>query len=144
MRKFLLSSILVVLTASFQTPIKELICPEKPISKTINFKIAPAATYQHKAYAHSFAALHITVIKLKGNRIDTLIEKEYPDFKLSKLTSYSKEFHQIVRIPKVVDSKEQIIFLYNVTYKSKGSSLKVPNANWITRGTTESDIQISI
>lgn len=140
----LVSSMFFIVSLACSGYIKEWIFPEKTVAKNINLQIVEASNYRYKVYRNSSAMLNITVISLHGNDRDTLITKDYPDFKLRNLSSYSKGFKQNIYIPGVLDKKEQIIVLYTIKYISKGSVLTVPNVKYIGKGTTNDNYLIQI
>jgi hypothetical protein len=146
MKKILVVFTLIVLLVSvaYCGQIEQLICPEKIVSKNINITIVPANTYRSSVYAKSSAMLNVLVIKLKGQEMDTLFEKDYPKFKLNNLPSYSKNFNQSIYISNIADNKEKIILVYNIIYKTKESFLTIPSVHYIGKGATNDKFTISI
>jgi hypothetical protein len=130
--------------ASFSGRINQWIRPEKIVSKNVNLIIVPENNFGSSAYAHSSAMINVTVIKLSDHKTDTIFVKDYPNFSLRSLPSYSRNFKQSIHIPNVADRRERIVFLYTVIYKSKGSLLKIPFVNYIGHGATNDDIHINI
>lgn len=76
--------------------------------------------------------------------MDTIFVKDYPDFKLTKLSSYAKGFNQNIYIPDVADKKERIILVYKIIYTTKESVLTVPTVNFIGKGETNDKFLINI
>ena len=139
-----LSCIFFIVTLACSAYIKEWISPEKTVTKNINLQIVHSTSYQNRIYRNSSAMLNIVVISLHGNNTDTLLTKDFPDFKLRNLPSYSKEFRQTIFIPNVVDKKEQIIVLYTIKYISKGSVLTIPNIKYVGKGVTNDNLLIQM
>lgn len=146
MRKIFLFSACIVfmLLLACSGYLKEWISPEKTVAKNINLQIVEASSYKYKIYRNSSAMLNITVISVHENKSDTLVTKDYPNFKLRNLPLYSKGFNQNIYIPYVLDKKEQIIVLYTIRYTSKGSVLTIPNVKHIGKGTTNDNLLIQI
>ena len=141
---FPLTFILLAIVVACSIQIKQLIFPGKTVTKDLSITIVPANTYHSRVYANSSATLNVVVIKLRGQKMDTLFVKEYPKFKLSKLSSYSKGFNQNIHVSNVIDKKEKIILLYNISYTTKESIFVMPYVNYIGSGTTNDKFLITI
>jgi len=146
MKKLLLTVVLtlMVITASFHAQIIQWIHPQKAISKNIHLTLSSENNYGHQVYANSSAQLGITVIKLHGRKIDTLLVKEYPEFKLKNLSALSKKFNETISVLDVADNKEQIIVSYSITYKSQGSILKIKSVKWVDKRVTDDQVMIHV
>jgi hypothetical protein len=135
---------LAVVTASFHAQVKNLVHPEHKINKSINMTISTDNNYSPRIYANSEAMLDYTIVKVRGRHIDTLMQSQYPSYKLRKLSSLARVFNQTIEIPNVADRKEQIVIFYTITYKTKGSVLKVQSQKLVARGVTEDQLCIHI
>ncbi len=146
MKKIICSFVLIisVITLSFSAQIKEWISPEKKVGKNLNLTIVHANPYRSRIYNHSTAMLNVVVIRVVGQKMDTLFVKNYPDFKLTKLSSFSKGFNQNIYIPDVADEKEKIVLVYNIIYTTKESVLTIPTVNFIGKGATNDKFIINI
>ncbi|MBD0376736.1 MAG: hypothetical protein ICV51_14040 [Flavisolibacter sp.] len=146
MKKLILTLVLTVavIATSFYAQIKNCIYPEKTISKDISLKVFAGSDYSAKAYDHSVAKLHITVFKVQGNENTIVLEKEYPALHLEKFPSLTQTVDQTLHISGVVDSREQIVIVYTIKYKTKGSVLTIENAKWVAKGIEKDQLHITI
>ncbi len=146
MKKLLipLTLILMAIVVACSVQIKQWIYPEKTVTKDLNLTIVNANSYRSHVYAHSSAMLNVVVIRLRKQQMDTLFVKDYPSFKLSRLSSYSQSFNQRIHVPGVTDKKEKIILVYNIVYKTKESMFVMPYVNYIGKGTTNDNFVITI
>ncbi len=146
MKKIFISIICILTTVllAYSGTVHEWIFPEKTVAKNINLQISKTNNYRYKVYHNSYAMVNVTVISLHKNNIDTLITKDFTDFKLRNLSSYSKTFNQNIHVPDVSDKKQQIVVVYTIKYTSKGSTLMIPNVKYIGKGVTNDNFIIHI
>ena len=139
-----LTFILLAIVVACSVQIKQLIYPEKTVTKDLNITIVHANSYSSHVYANSSAMLNVVVIRLRKQHMDTLFIKDYPSFKLRNLSSYSKSFNERIHVPGIKDKKEKIILVYNIVYKTKESMFVMPYVNYIGNGTTNDNFYITI
>ncbi len=146
MKKLILTLVLTIaiVATSFYAQIKNCIYPEKTVSKDISLKVFAGSDYSAKAYNHSVAKLHLTVFKVIGKESTIVLKKEYPALHLKKLHSLTQTVDQTLHISGVVDSREQIVIVYTITYKTKGNILTIENAKWIAKGIQKDQLHITI
>lgn len=135
---------IIVVTASFYTQVKLIIFPEKAISKNINLKVFAGSAYSSKIYAQCIAQISYTVTKSKGNKSSIILEKAYPDLHLVKYPTSTQAINQTINIPHVLDSQEQVIIYYTITYISKESTLTVRNGKFVSKGVLNDYLYIDI
>lgn len=133
---------LMLITVSFYAQLKQWIRPISTVDKNIVLTISPDNSYRHKVYDHSSAQLNVTVIKLSRFRRDTLVTKEYPEFKLKNLTAVSERFNETIHIPDA--GSGPIVINYNITYKWKGSILEIKNLKRMDKGMAQDQLLIHI
>ena len=63
---------------------------------------------------------------------------------LEKFPSLTQTVDQTLHISGAVDSREQIVIVYTITYKTKGSVLTIENAKWIAKGQAKDQLHITI
>jgi hypothetical protein len=146
MRKLFFTIILsmAVITASFHAQVKKLVIRERKVSKNIEVAISTENNYSSHAYKYCEAAIDYTVVKVRGGRMDTLLQKEFLPFKLKELSSFAKSFDEKIAIKDVADRREQIIIYYTITYSSKGSTLKVNQEKLVPKGVAADSLKIHI
>ncbi len=146
MKNILFSITFILLAVAFacSLQIKQWLYPEQTVTKDVNLTIVHANPYHSHVYANSTAMLNVMVIRLRGQQMDTLFVRDYLDFKLSKLSSYSKGFNENIHVPEVTDKKEKIILVYNIVYKTKESTFIIPHVNYIGIGITNDKFLITI
>lgn len=132
-----------VVTASFHAQVKHLLRPEKKVTKSISL-IVSKNNYDPRIYHSSNASVELILIKISKHSTDTIMQKQYPEFRLKKLASFAETFNQTIEIPDVVDRKERILVHYIITYKSKGSVLQIKQGKLIPRKVTEDVAYVQI
>jgi len=145
MKKFLLTLMLStgVLAASFHAQVKHWICPEKMVSKNISLNVQGDKVYKSPSYAKCLAKLDVQIIKIKGSQMEMLWENKYQEMELKKFP-LTEGVTQKVHIPAFAENKEQIFVRYTITYKSKGSVLKVQNNQFLAKGAADQQVDIKI
>ena len=133
---------LMLITASFYAQVKQWIRPISTVDKNIVLTISPDNSYRHKVYDHTSAQLNVTVIKWSRFKRDTLVTKDYPEFKLKNLAAVSKRFNETIHIPDA--GRGPIVINYNITYKWKGSILEIKNLKRMDKGMAQDQLLIHI
>ncbi len=108
---------------------------DKPIEKEILISLYKGSSYTSKAYNGSSAEIYIAIEKVRNTTrsvvwdttLDAMLLREYPLLK--------KAMSKKIIIPNVIENKEHLQINYLVTYKSKGSTLKMRGSNAIFNGT---------
>lgn len=146
MRKIIFTIILSMafITASFHAQVKKLVINERKMNKNIHMAISARNNYSSHTYKYCEARINYTVIKVRGAKRDTLIQKQFLPFKLKELPSLAKEFDEKIAINDVADRREQVLIKYTVTYSSKGSILRVNHEQLISRGVQADSVRIDI
>jgi len=136
--------IAVVILASFQQQVREVISPEKPVTKDINLAVYAGGNYTSKIFDASVAQLQVMVYKVRGNKYSVVWEKTFDTMELNKIPASENALSQQVSIRNVFDKREQLVVVYNLTYNSKGSILKTQNGTYVSRGSNRNKLFISI
>ncbi len=146
MRNYLIGSSLIFIMSAvvFYKPISDKFWPEKPVSKEINFAIASNNNYSSAAYENSSATVHVTVIKVKAGKQIIVWEKNFDTLQLKKYPRLNQAYTQRVTIPKVYDSKENLIIAYTITYNTNGNVLQVANGSIVPYGLRKDKLFINI
>ena len=146
MRKLFFTIILsmAVITASFHAQVKKLVIRERKVNKNIELAISTDNNYSSNAYKHCEATIDYTVVKVRGARMDTLLQKEFVPFKLKELPSFAKSFDEKIAVKDVAERKEKIVIYYTVTYSSKGSILKVNHETLVPKDVETDSLRIHI
>lgn len=132
----------MVISISFYAQLRQWIRPINTVDKNIVLTILPDNSYGHKVYDNTSAQLNVTVIKLSRTKQDTLVTKNYPEFKLKNLPAVSERFNETIHIPDA--GKEPIVINYNITYKWKGSILEIKNLKRMDKGRMDDRLLIHI
>ena len=146
MKKHLLwlSVVIVVVFTSFQQQVREVINPEKPVTKDISLAVYAGSNYTSKIYDASVAQLHVTVYKVRGYNYSIVWEKTFDTMELKKIPGCANALSQQVRITNVFDKKEQLVVVYNLVYDSKGSRLETKYGEYVSRGNNTNKLYIGI
>ena len=134
----------LVIAASYQQQVGELINPEKPVTKDISLALYAGGNYNSKVYDQSVAQVHVIVAKLRGNKQTIVWEKTFDSMELQKIPACTNAISQKVRIGNVFDKKEQLVVYYTLTYDSKGSIMQMQNGTYVSKGNHTDKLFISI
>ncbi|WP_153800630.1 hypothetical protein [Foetidibacter luteolus] len=134
----------LVIAASYQQQVGELINPEKPVTKDISLAVYAGSNYNSKIYDESVAKLHVTVYKVRGKKESIVWQKSFDAMELKELPDCSNALSQEVRISNVFDKKEQLIVTYTLVYESKGSIVERYNGSLVGKGKNAEKLYINI
>ncbi len=141
----LLTSVIAIFAAViFNARIKEVVNPEKPVSKDISLAVYAGGNYSASVYDASKAQLHVTISKMKGHRESILWQKTFDAMELKNIPSECNAISQIVHINNVFEKKEELIVTYTLTYDSKGSILQRYSGEVLAKGNHANKLLIGI
>jgi hypothetical protein len=98
---------------------------ERPVEKSVSFTIYKGFDYTSHVYDCTFAQIHISVEKVRGNKRTTVWDTTFDAKLLKQYPSIGKALTENITIPQIVDKKEHLDINYIITYNSKGSELKM-------------------
>lgn len=133
----------VMLTA-WNKPLREMIAPEKTVSKNISFAVYSKDNYNNSIYANASAKLKITIVKVRGLDRSIVWQKQYDAKLLNQYPSLEKAVAQNVTVKNVVDSKEKLEVIYTLTYNDKGSELQLQDGVVVSKGEKEGKLFVNI
>jgi len=133
----------VMLTA-WSKPLREMIAPEKTVSKNISFAVYTKDNYNTSIYASASAKLKITIVKVSGDKRNIVWQKQYDARLLNQYPSLEKAVAQNVTVKNVVDSKDKLEVIYTLTYNDKGSELQLQDGVVVNKGEKEGKLFVNI
>ncbi len=117
---------------------------EKPVTKNINVEIYKTASYVSPAYSDTYATLHVSIIKINGNKRYTAWQHDFAPKQLKDFPASNKPLVQNITIPNVNDNYEKLEILYELKYNTKGSELNFSDGKIIGKGTQNGKLNIKI
>ena len=135
---------MAVMLTAWSKPLKEMVTPEKTVSKNISFAVYKADDYTSSVYNDASAKLQVTVVKVRGNERSVVWQKNYDAKLLKQYPSAANAISQNVVIHNIAESKEHLEVLYTLTYDSKGSVMQLQNGEIISKGAKEGRLFINI
>ena len=136
--------IVAVMLTAWMKPLKEILAPEKTVTKNISFAVYKADTYTSSVYNDASARLQVTVVKVRGNERSVVWQKNYDAKLLKQYPSAANAISQNVVIHNIAESKEHLEVLYTLTYDSKGSVMQLQDGKVISKGTKSGSLFINI
>ncbi len=133
-----------VLLAAWSKPLKEMMMPEKTVSKNISFAVYKTNNYTSKVYDDASAKLQVSVVKTRGSKRSIVWQRSYDAKLLKEYPSLENAISQKLVINNVVDSKEQLEVVYTLTYNSKGSVMQLQDEAVISKGAKDGKLFINI
>jgi hypothetical protein len=122
-KRFLLS-LMLVLAITLQGQIKDIIVPEKPVTKTLEISMYAKAAYSGEVYKGSKAKVHLTVSKYRNKKFQVVYDTVLEAGDLSNLPSQKDAFIKAIQVNNFYEKRELLVATYTVSYESKGSILK--------------------
>jgi hypothetical protein len=116
---------------------------EKPVNKSINLSIYRENNYSSAAYDSTIASVHITLYKVVGNEYTIVYEKSLSSMQLNQFPDMKNAINSSLIIPNLLNSKEQLLIDYAVTYNTQGSQLTLNNY-LATNATNKDNLKINI
>ena len=142
--KWLPVLIAAVMLTAWNKPLREMMTPEKAVSKNISFAVYKATDYNASVYAGASAKLQISVVKVRGSKRSIVWQKDFDAKLLSQYPSLEKAIAQQVVIKNVVDSKDKLEVVYTLTYNDKGSQMQLQDGTTISKGENNGKLFINI
>jgi hypothetical protein len=136
--------IVVVLLAAWTKPMIENLNFEKPVNKNISFAVYKNTTYASNVYNDASAKLQVSIVKVRGNKRETVWQKSYDAKLLKEYPTLANAMMQQVVIKNVVDSKEHLEVEYTVTYGSKNGTMQLQDGATISKGAQVGNLFINI
>ncbi|HEX8334354.1 MAG TPA: hypothetical protein VF622_17155 [Segetibacter sp.] len=122
--KRILLSLALVLAITFQGQIKDIIVPEKPVSKTLEISMYAKAAYSGEIYKGSKAKVHVTISKYRNKKFQVIYDTILEAGDLNNLPSQKNAFTKAIQVNNFYEGKELLVATYTVSYESNGSVLK--------------------
>jgi len=123
-----------VIVAAGYKPIMKEIVRKPPVEKTVSFLLYKGSSYGSKAYKGSCAEVYVSVEKVRNTTRTIVWDTTFDAKVLNKYPSAKRAFSQIVTIQNVIESKEHLEMNYLLTYKSKGSVVRMQSPNFNATG----------
>lgn len=133
-----------MILAAFNKPLKNLIAPEKTVSKNISFAFFKADNYNAAIYNDASASLQVAIVKIRGNQRKIVWQKEYDAKLLKEYPSFANALAEKVVVDNVVDSKDKLMVVYTLTYNDNGSRMQLRDGTIISKGEKDGKLFINI
>ena len=129
---FILIASGVTVAAGYKPVMREI--KSKPVEKTVSFLLYKESNYTSKAYKGSCAEVYVSIEKVRNTTHTIVWDTTFDAKQLNKYPSAKKALSKNVTIPHVIAFKEHLEINYLLTYKSKGSVLKMQSTNFNSTG----------
>ena len=122
----------VTLAAGYKPLMREI--KSKPVEKTVSFLLYKGSNYNSRVYKGSCAQVYVFIEKVRNSTRTIVWDTTFDSKLLYKYPSVKKALSQNVTIQNVIESKEHLEINYLLTFKSKGSVLKMQSTNLNSTG----------
>jgi hypothetical protein len=122
--KRILLSLVFILAITFQGQIKDIIVPEKPVSKTLEIAMYAKADYSQEIYKGSKAKVHVTISKYRNKKFEVVYDTTLEAGDLNNLPSQENAFVKAIQVNNFYENKELLVATYTISYESNGSVIK--------------------
>ncbi|HVX49098.1 MAG TPA: hypothetical protein VHB48_03040 [Chitinophagaceae bacterium] len=133
-----------IMLAAWNKPLREMMTPEKTVSKNVSLAVFRADSYNSTVYADASASLEVYIVKVRGNERKVVWQKNYDARLLNDYPMLQNALSQNVTVNNVVDSKDKLEVVYRLTYKTKGSELELYDGTTINKGEKDGKLFINI
>lgn len=130
--------------AAWNKPIKEMIAPEKTVSKNVSLAVYTTDNYNSNIYADASASLQVYIVKVRGGERKVVWQKAYDAKLLKEYPTLQNALAQNITVNNVVDSKDKLEVVYRLVYKDHGSELELHNGTTIEKGEKDGKLFINI
>ncbi|HNP22418.1 MAG TPA: hypothetical protein PKM63_11985 [Panacibacter sp.] len=138
---WLLFAAVAVGTALYK-PVKDAL-NEQPVDKNISLAIYRGNSYESAVYNSSSARLHISIVRVTGNKRKEVWSQTCDAKLLKQFPSADKAMAQTITVPRVF-SKEHLEVTYTITYDSDGTQLQMENDEVVSGNDCSPILNISI
>jgi len=136
--------IAAVMLAAFNKPLKEIIAPEKPVSKNISLAVYSSDNYKASIYANASASLQVSIVSVRNGERKLVWQKNYDARLLNQYPSLANALAEKVVVNNVVDSKDKLEVIYTLTYTDNGNHLQLQDGTIINKGQKDGRLFINI
>jgi len=106
--------------------------------ENISFLLYKSSDYLQPIYSTCVAQVHVAIEKFSAKGEGTVIwDKTFDTKNLSQYSPVESPLKENVEINNVPAKNEYLVVRYDVTYNSKGSELKIPNAVIVKNANTQ-------
>ncbi|HWB24332.1 MAG TPA: hypothetical protein VG738_02580 [Chitinophagaceae bacterium] len=142
--KWLPVVIAAVMLGAWNKPLREMMTPEKTVTKNVSLAVYRADNYNASVYAGASASLQVSIVKVRGNERTVVWQKAYDARLLRDYPMLQNAMAQNITVKNVVDSKDKLEVVYTLTYDAKGSQLQLQNGTIISKGEKDGKLFINI
>lgn len=129
---------------AWNKPLREMMTPEKTVTKNVSLAVYRADNYNASVYAGASASLQVSIVKVRGNERTVVWQKAYDARLLRDYPMLQNAMAQNITVKNVVDSKDKLEVVYTLTYDAKGSQLQLQNGTIISKGEKDGKLFINI
>lgn len=117
---------------------------ERPITKNITLEVYKSNDYLSAIYKDAFAKICVTITKVSHDSRVVVWTKTFDALQLKQFPSLEEAlFHKVV-INNVFDGREHLEIHSIISYYTNGSLLEIQDGAFVSKGTTDSTLIISI
>jgi len=136
--------IAAVMLAAFNKPLKEIIAPEKTVSKNISLAVYSKDDYKASIYSNASASLQVSIVKVRNGERKLVWQKSYNARLLKDYPSLTNALAEKVIVNNVQDSKDKLEVIYTLTYTENGNQLQLQDGTIINKGQKDGRLFINI
>jgi len=136
--------IAAVLLAAWNKPLRELMTPEKAVTKNVSLAVYTNDNYNASIYSNASASLQVSIVKVRGSERKVVWQKSYDAKLLKDYPTFANALAEKVVVNNVVDSKDRLEVVYTLTYNDKGNQLQLQDGTIISKGEKGGKLFINI
>lgn len=140
----LLVMVPILFSVALQGNVRNMINPEKPVQKTIQFSIYASSNYKKALYNHSKAKVLLSVWKYHGSSKTPVWQTIVDAGKLKNYPAADNALFREVSVYNVKDRKEVLVAGYKVIYDDKGSTLAYDMGYVVPTGKSTKQLSIRL
>jgi hypothetical protein len=134
----------LVLAISFQGQIRDIVTPEKPVSKTLEISMYAKADYSEEIYKGSKAKVQVTISKYRNKKFQVIHQEVLEASSLNNIPSKTNPFVKAIQVNNLYEKKDLLVATYTVSYESNGSILKYDKHILIPKSKGNRELTVTI
>ncbi len=131
-------------SVALQGEVQDIIKPEQPVTKTVQFSVFAGSKYSSSLYKHSKAKVELSIWKRNKSYTEMVWHATIDAGKLKNYPSFDSAIFKEVNVHGIIEGRETLIAGYKVIYDWKGSKLSYDRGKIVTEGTKANKVTVGI
>ena len=131
-------------SVALQGKVQDIIKPEQPVTKTIQFSIFAGSKYSSALYKQSKAKVELSIWKYSKSNTELVWHTTIDQGRLKNYPGADEAIFREVNVHGILEGKETLVAGYKVIYDWKGSQLSYDKGKIVKKGAEANTVTVGI